>query len=186
MVDNKVFAALQKLGVINTEGQFVSIDPLYVSPFWLRNLAGELGVAIFSHCKESGIGAVVGSSAGGNFSLAHLLAHQLSLLFGGRKEVLSVFLDRGEEKEIEGERVPTFSLRPTFAEAIKGKPVFVVDGVLQTGRTVKGMCHTLVEAHASVVGIGVICQVGKAFSGALGINKLLSVVEVPAAKAQAA
>ena len=186
MADPKLLEAIQKLRVIDSEGQFVSIDPLYLNPFSLRNLAGELGVAIFSQCKECGVGAVIGSSAGGSFSLAHLVAHQLSLLVGGRKEIISVFLDRGKEEEIEGEMVPTFSLRPAFAKAIEGKPVFVVDGMLQTGRTVKRMCQTLVQAHASVVGLGVICQVGEAFSGVLGVNKFVSVVKIRAATAKAA
>lgn len=106
----------------------------------------------------------------GAIVLGQATAHWLKMLDGGAvKSVIA-------EKARDGTKA--FKLGRGYADHIVGKRALVVEDVLTTGGSVKEVIKVVRDAGGTVIGVGAICNRGGVRHHDLGVERLVSLVEL--------
>lgn len=108
------------------------------------------------HFASRGI-EIVAAPAIGGVALAQWTAHQLSNM---GQSVLAVYA----EKQADGH----FQFRRGYDALLKGRHVLVVEDIVTTGGSVKGVIEAARQCGAHIEGVAVICNRGGVQPGAIG------------------
>lgn len=124
---------------------YVNKDAIYARPELLTKLSFALTLA--TTLRPGTIDVVAGPVGGGA-----ILAHWLAFHFGFIRKPNPAFAI--VEKEASG----CFFFRHTYAQLVHEKRVLLVDDILTTGASVRGMIEAVRRSGGTVAGIAVLCD----------------------------
>lgn len=117
-------------------------------------------------------GVVVGPVAGG-VALAQWTAHHFSRRMGF--QVPAIYADKKE-----GGGDYQFELRRGFDRIVRDRSVFIVEDVLTTGGSVKGVFDAVTASGGRVVGVGALCNRGNVTQDKVGNVPIIALTKVRA------
>lgn len=155
--------------IVYTSGRhgpgYINKDAIYTH----TSVVSDLGRALAEHFRDQNIEIVIGPALGG-IILAQWTGYHLSDVTG--KEVLAIYAERGEKTE-------GFVIKRGYDKLISGKKVLVVEDVLTTGRSARGVIKAVREARGEVAGLGVLCNRGSVTVEDIGgVPELFSLINL--------
>jgi orotate phosphoribosyltransferase len=145
------------------------IDKDVVYPHTDRTSA--LGALIAGAVTGRDVEVVCGPATGG-LILAQWVAHHLG--------ALAVFGEHADP--VEQERDPDarrgFALRRGYDRLVRGRTVLVVDDVINTGFSIRGIIDAVRACGASVSVAATVCNRGQLTAEQLGVDELISLAEI--------
>lgn len=75
-------------------------------------------------------------------------------------------------------KLPTFTIKRSYGENVRGKKVLVVEDILTTGGSAREAVNAVREAGGEVVGVGVLVNRGGVTAADLGVEKLEALLNV--------
>ena len=178
MNQQQIMNILTDAQVIVTDGHFVytsgkhgpayfNKDAIYPHTEKTSQLCHELALRL-RHVNIFGIDVVIGPALGG-IILSQWVAHHLSKM--RQQEVLAVYAEKTENG--------IFIIKRGYDRLIKNKNVLVVEDVLTTGGSARGVVAATREAGGKVVGMGVLCNRGDVTAENVGdVPRLLALVKI--------
>ena len=154
--------------IVYTSGQhgstYVNKDAVY--PY--REKRRVLGWDLVHPFEDAGVTVIVGPAIGGAI-LAAAAADRLGDL--KRSPVLSVFAEKQADE--------TFSIKRGYDKLVRGQIVLVVEDVLTTGASARGVVEAVRACGGTVIGVSAICNRGRVTAAMLGdVRRLVSLVEL--------
>jgi orotate phosphoribosyltransferase len=145
------------------------IDKDIVYPHTARTSA--LGEQIAGAVAGRGIEVVCGPATGG-LILAQWVAHHLGALavFGEHAD------DEDQEHHPDGRR--GFVLRRGYDRLVAGRTVLVVDDVINTGFSIRGIIDAVRRCGATVASAATVCNRGRLSAEDLHVDELISLAEI--------
>lgn len=149
-------AVVRNTHVVFTSGRhgdtYINKDAIYPD----TGAVASLCQLFADHFASSGIDVVAAPAIGG-VALAQWTAHQLS---NAGQPVLAVYA----EKQADG----SFKFRRGYDALLKGRRVLVVEDIVTTGGSVKGVIEAARQCGAHIEGVGVVCNRGAVQPEAIG------------------
>lgn len=139
-------------------GHYFLKDKLYMDPTRLLALGGILAEAFLLDNIEVVIASAVAGVALSQWVTYQLKAHGV----GG---VQAMYADK-EGKDL--------VIKRGYEKYIKGKRVLIVEDVMHTGGTTRGLIHSVRSLGGRVVGVGVLCNRGSNNIAELNVRKFVS------------
>lgn len=172
--NNRIFRLFRHAGavvaddhIVYTSGRhgsaYVNKDAVYPHPDWRKELACDLAHPFI----PAGVGVVVGPAIGG----AILAMYVGDRLDDPKKRVVSAYA----EKQTDG----TFVIKRGFDALIRGMVVLVVEDILTTGASARGVVEAVRACGGTVIGVSAICNRGKVTPAMLGdVPRLVSLIDL--------
>jgi len=174
----EVLGILQTIGASIIEGHFVlasgehtdryiNKDDIYRDP-WKASLVGK---EIASRFRQEEIDVVVGPAIAGVI-LAQWVAYHydVSKWLEHQPRTLAAYAEEKNKKRV---------FCRGYKKVIPGKNVLIVDDVLASGGTVRGLIKAVKKLGGKIVGVAVIVNRGKITAKSLGVPKLVALVNIP-------
>lgn len=144
---------------------YINKDAVYMNPKAVAILCMDMGQPFVTKDPSKRIEIVVGPAIGGVILASYTAKH---LGFDG-DDVLSLFAD----KDGDG-----FVIKRGYDAFVRGKHVLVVEDIMTTGGSVRGTIQAVEAVGGTVMGVAALCNRGKLTADALGVPKLVSLVEM--------
>jgi orotate phosphoribosyltransferase len=175
--ENDILTILERVGAILTDSHIVYTSGRhgrsYINKDALYPHTAEtsfLCSCIAARFLDERVEAVAGPTIGGVI-LAQWVAHHLSTMTG--TPVLAVYAE--EEGEGNNQR-RTF--RRGYDALLAGKRVLVVEDILNTGGSARGVVEAVRALGGDVVGLGALCNRGDVTAVRLGVPRLAALVDI--------
>lgn len=153
----RVGAVITNSHIVYTSGKhgtaYVNKDAVYPHTRETSLLCGLIAVQFDNSVQ------VVAAPAVGGVILSQWTAHHLSQISCGNHEVLGVYAEKIAEVSGAGHK-EYFVFKRGYNKLIEGKKVLVVEDVLTTGGSAKGVIEAVRACGGEVVGLGVLCNRG--------------------------
>ncbi len=157
MTEPEVQRVLGQVGAVITNSHFVYTSgkhgPGYVNKDAVNPhpaVMSRLCHAIAERFADDSAGVVIAPAIGGAI-LAQWTAYHLSEMFD--REVLAVYAEKSDDGN-------AFVIKRGYHKLVAGKRVLVVDDILTTGGSAKGVVAAVRLYNGYVVGLGVLCNRG--------------------------
>ncbi len=171
---SEVGAVIIDSHIVYTSGKhgtaYVNKDAVYPH----TKKTSDLCRAIAELFVDDGVDVVIGPAIGGVI-LSQWTAHHLSEITG--REVLSVYSEK-QKMEVGFSSTGEFIIKRGYDKLISNKRILVVEDVLTTGNSVKGVIEATRAIHGDVVGLGILVNRGGITPKDVDVPKLISLVNL--------
>ncbi len=165
-------ALIEKTHVVLTSGRhgsaYFNKDAIYPYTDKIADLCYELVSNLVQQEKVFDVDVVIGPALGG-IILSQWAAHHLGQM--QMRDVLAVYAEKDEKG--------VFVIKRGYDQLIKGKKVLIVEDVLTTGGSVKGVVRAVRALGGQILGVGVLCNRGDVTVADIGdVPVVLSLVSL--------
>ena len=191
MSEHDPLKLLGRVGAVMTDGHFVYASGKHGSVYVNKDavyphteLTSDLCYAIAGQFLNDDVDVVVAPEVAGVI-LSQWVAHHLTAM--GAHEVLSTYAERDERYVMETclaippganvfVRIPGFVIKRGYDKLVAGENVLVVEDVLTTGGSVKGVVEAIRRLGGNIVGLGALCNRGGITSRDVVVPRLFALV----------
>lgn len=144
---------------------YVNKDAIIAYPGDLAELCAFIAV----HFAPMGVEAVLAPATAG-IALAQWTAHHLTALSAGQVEVIAVYADKVAD---------SFAIRRGYDNLLRGRRTLVVEDVLTTGSSVRGVIDYADHCGAEIVGVGALVNRGGVTAAGIVVSELFALADIP-------
>lgn len=174
--EEQVLNIFRRVGVILTDGHFVYTSGKHGSVYFNKDAVYAYPREVSKLCKSIAekflhpnvVDIVIGPAVGGVI-LSQWVAYHLSRMSG--EEVLSVYAEKDERQN-------KFIIKRGYDKLIEGKNVLVVEDVLTTGGSAKGVVEAVRDVGGRIMGLTALYNRGCVTTNDLNVPMMFVLVDI--------